>query len=257
MLNAEPDHEKIVAIIQARMGSSRLPGKVMRPLCGTPVIGWVVRRVSASPLVDEVVVATTAKTEDDPVAAEAERHGAFVFRGSEQDVLSRFCGAARERQAGALVRITADCPLYDPDLLTSMLQRWKTLRAAGEPLDYLSNMWGGLSWPRGLDTTIFTRDVLEIVCAKADQPYQREHVTPYIYQHPNEFRMRAFRCDTDLSHHRWTLDTAEDWELIEAIYQALGDETRIFSTAEVLALLDARPELVRLNAQVRQKTLGE
>jgi spore coat polysaccharide biosynthesis protein SpsF len=249
--------ERTVAIIQARMTSTRLPGKVMRELCGVPVIGWVIRRVQACPLVDQVVVATTTKATDDPLARAAEHFGASVHRGSEHNVLSRYCEAATAHQADVVIRITADCPLYDPQLLTRMLERWRALRAAGEPLDYLSNMWGGVTWPRGLDTSIFTGAVLKTVCAKSDQPYQLEHVTPYIYQHPQEFRLRPFRCDEDLSHHRWTLDTDDDWRLIEAIYQALGDDTRLFTTAEVLALLDERPELSRLNAHVRQKTLGD
>lgn len=249
--------EKVVAIIQARMTSTRLPGKVMRELCGTPVIGWMVRRVRASPLVDEVVVATTTNAADDSVAETAARFGAFVFRGSEQHVLSRYCQAAAEREAEVIARITADCPLYDPDLLTRMLERWHFLRAAGEPLDYMSNMWGRLTWPRGLDTTLFTRAVLETICVKSDQPYQIEHVTPYIYQHPQEFRLRPFQGDRDLSHHRWTLDTEDDWRLIEAIYQALGDESRIFSTDEVLDFLARHPRLAGLNRHVQQKTLDD
>ncbi|MBK5968584.1 MULTISPECIES: cytidylyltransferase domain-containing protein [Thiorhodovibrio] len=253
----EAKREKVVAIIQARMTSTRLPGKVMRELCGTPVIGWMVRRVAACPLVDEVVVATTTNATDDPVAEAAARYGAFVFRGSEANVLLRYCQAAAKREAQVIIRITADCPLYDPQLLTQMLERWHFLRGAGEPLDYMSNMWGGLTWPRGLDTTIFTRAVLDIICVKSDRPYQLEHVTPYIYQHPQEFRLRPFRGDQDLSHHRWTLDTEDDWVLIEAIYQALGDESRIFSTDEVLDFLARHPKLSRLNAHIQQKTLGD
>ncbi|EIC20185.1 cytidylyltransferase domain-containing protein [Thiorhodovibrio frisius] len=249
--------ERTVAIIQARMTSTRLPGKVMRELCGVPVIGWVIRRVKACPLVDAVVVATTTNAADDELVRAAGHYGASVYRGSEQHVLSRYCEAAAEHQADVIIRITADCPLYDPELLTRMLERWRWLRAAGEPLDYLSNMWGGVTWPRGLDTTIFTRKVLDIVCKKSTQAYQFEHVTPYIYQHPQDFRLRPFRSDQDLSQHRWTLDTEDDWLLIEAIYQALGDDTRIFPTSDVLDLLDAHPELCRLNAHVRQKTLGD
>lgn len=239
------------------MTSTRLPGKVMRELCGVPVIGWMIRRVKACLLVDAVVVATTTNAADDELARAAGRYGASVYRGSEHNVLSRYCAAAVEHQADVVIRITADCPLYDPELLTRMLERWRWLRAAGEPLDYLSNMWGGVTWPRGLDTTIFTREVLEIVCEKSDQPYQLEHVTPYVYQHPQDFRLRPFRSEVDLSHHRWTLDTEDDWRLIEAIYQALGDDTRIFSTTAVLDLLDEHPELCRLNAHVRQKTLSD
>ncbi len=249
--------ERTVAIIQARMTSTRLPGKVMRRLCGVPVIVWVIRRVKACPLVDQVVVATTTLETDDVLERVAYDHGAHVFRGSERNVLSRYCAAADCERADVVIRITADCPLYDPELLTRMLERWRALREAGEPLDYLSNMWGGVTWPRGLDTAIFTRAALETICAKSDLPYQLEHVTPYIYQHPDEFRLRPYRSDQDLSQHRWTLDTEDDWRLIESIYQVLGDDQRIFSTAEVLDLLAAQPELCRLNAHVRQKTLDD
>lgn len=246
-----------LAIIQARMGSTRLPGKVLRLLNGVPVVAWVVRRVMASSRVDGVVVATSSEPEDDPVEETARRFGAQVYRGSVENVLSRYCAAAAEQDASVVIRVTADCPLYDPEVLTAMLGRWESARAAGERLDYLSNTWGRRTWPRGLDTEVFSRETLERACRNASQPYELEHVTPYIYTHPEAFAMAGFESDLDLSHHRWTLDTLEDWGLIEAVYEALGDGERIFSTAEVVAWLDAHPEVVALNAGVRQKQLGE
>ncbi|MDD3517234.1 MAG: glycosyltransferase family protein [Chromatiales bacterium] len=248
---------KTVAIIQARMGSTRLPGKVMRDLCGTSVVGWVLRRVQACPLVDEVVVATTTDASDDVVEEEVRRLGGLVYRGHPENVLSRYCGAAAEREAEVVIRVTADCPLYDPEVLTRMLERFRALNAEAVTVDYLSNAWGGRTWPRGLDTEIFTRAALDTVCREATKPYELEHVTPYIYQHPGVFRMQSFKSDVDLSRHRWTLDTIEDWLLIEAIYKGLRDGERIFGTDEVLAFLDRYPELIKLNAHVEQKKLGQ
>lgn len=246
-----------VAIIQARMGSTRLPGKVMRRLCGTTMLGWVVRRVKASPLVDDVVVATTDGSADDAIVDEALVHGALVHRGHETNVLSRYHGAATEVGADLIIRVTSDCPLYDPQVLTAMLERFRALVAAGEQVDYLSNGGNGRTWPRGLDTEIFTRNVLETVFRKASKDYELEHVTPYIYRHPDKFHIHRFSGAVDHSRHRWTLDTIEDWRLIEAVYDALCDGERIFTTEEVLAFLDAHPEVVALNAHVQQKKLGE
>jgi spore coat polysaccharide biosynthesis protein SpsF len=247
----------IVAIIQARMNSSRLPGKVMRLLHGQPVISWVVRRVKSCPLVDQVVVATTTSSCDDPVAEAALAAGAVIWRGSEDNVLSRYCDAAAHYQATDVIRITADCPLYDPHVLTAMLEQWRTWRQSGVAVDYLSNTWQRRTWPRGFDTEIFTREVLKTICAAASQAYELEHVTPYIYQHSQQFTLRTFPGTRDLSHHRWTLDTLDDWHLIAAIYNALGDETTLFSTEAILEFLKTRPELSTCNQHVHQKGLHE
>lgn len=236
------------------MGSTRLPGKVMLVLPGGTVLSWVIRRVRACPLVNRVVVATSVLAEDDVVVDEARRHAAEVFRGDPLNVLSRYCGAAAEFEADTIIRVTSDCPLYDPALLTMMLERFRT--AAGG-IDYLTNGGSEHFYPRGLDTEIFSRAALEAVCREASQPYELEHVTPYIYQHKDRFKVAGYKNGADQSRHRWTLDTPEDWLLIKAIYDALSDGERIFSTAEVLEYLEAHPEVVALNAHVKQKKLGE
>lgn len=242
----------VVAIIQARMGSTRLPGKVMLPLCGHSVLAQVIARVEAASGVERVMVATTVSPLDDIVAAEAARCGAAVFRGSADDVLARYHGAALAAGAHTVVRITADCPLTDPELLSAMLTRFRERSAAAQPLDYLSN---GLarSYPRGLDIEIISFAALARCHAEASRPHQREHVTPYIYEHPELFAIEAYVGTPDRSAHRWTLDTREDWELIRAVYARLGSGRAIFSSAAVLALLEAHPELVALNADVVQK----
>lgn len=248
---------KTVAIIQARIGSTRLPGKVMKTLSGKTVLGHVISRVKACPLVDEVIVATTVSTKDDVIVAESARHGAMQFRGSEDNVLERYYLAAKQFNADIIVRVTSDCPLFDPELLSKMLSYFQKINATGRCIDYLSNTLSR-SFPRGLDAEIFTFDALQLATQEASQPFEMEHVTPYLYQHPEKFSLAEFRNETDLSHYRWTLDTEEDYGLLDAIFSALdGGNNSIFSTEAVLSFLKKRPELVAINAHIEQKKLGE
>ncbi len=237
---------RTVAIIQARMGSTRLPGKVMRPLPGGSVLEHVLARVRDAKRLDEAAVATTVAPEDDIIAENCGRWGVPCVRGSESDVLGRYQQAAAELRGEWIVRVTSDCPLFDGALLDRMLGTFDA--------DYLSN---GLrrTFPRGLDAEIFTIASLERAHREARHDHEREHVTPYFYQHPELFRLQSFTGEPDLSHLRWTLDTPEDWELISAIYGALHRPGRNFSTEDTLALLRERPELMKLNAGVEQKKL--
>jgi spore coat polysaccharide biosynthesis protein SpsF len=236
------------------MGSSRLPGKVMRILAGRSVLAHVVERVRRCPLVDEVVVATTTSPADEVIVAEAQQLGVRCCRGSEQDVLARYYAAAREALAHVVVRVTSDCPLFDPQLLEHMLRQFRDAAWAGEPLDYLSNTLER-SYPRGLDAEIFTFAALERAHREARRPAEREHVTPYLYRHPERFHVRSVRGERDLSHHRWTLDTPEDWAFVSAVFERLGEQ-RLGMDA-VLEILERRPELAALNAHVKQKAPGE
>ncbi|AFY35685.1 cytidylyltransferase domain-containing protein [Calothrix sp. PCC 7507] len=245
---------RIVAIIQARMGSTRLPGKVMKQLCGKTVLAHVICRIQACPLVDEIIVATTTCLADDVIVVEAEKCGAKWFRGSEEDVLERYYLAAKAHNTAVVVRVTSDCPLFDPEVLSQMLEYFKTETVEGLQIDYLSNCLNR-SYPRGLDAEIFTFEVLEKAFVEAQKPYEREHVTPYIYEHPEIFALHNQTNDDDISNYRWTLDTADDWKLIEAVYAYLYREEEIFTTDEVIALLGAKPELVKLNVNVKQKEL--
>jgi spore coat polysaccharide biosynthesis protein SpsF len=192
------------------------------------------------------------------------------WRGSEQDVLDRYFGAAQATGAEVIVRVTSDCPLFDGALLDDMLAVFqragglqppsgatnhateRRLEAAGTGLDYLSNVQAR-RFPRGLDAEIFTFAALTRAHLEASRPHEREHVTPYFYQHPELFRLHSFEGREDWSAHRWTLDTPEDWQFVEAVYAALG---AAFTTADVLKLLKAQPELARLNAHVEQKRLA-
>lgn len=233
---------KTVVIIQARMGSTRLPGKVMKDLCGKTVLQHVIERVRIG--CENIVIATSDKPQDDAIEAEAKRCGAKVFRGSEHDVLSRYYGAAKENNADLVVRVTSDCPLYDGFLLRDMLAYFKDE-------DYLSNCLER-RFPRGLDTEIFTFAALEKAHKEAKQDFEREHVTPYINRNPELFKIRHYKQQPDLSALRWTLDTDEDWQMIEAVYKALY-KGKIFSTVEVVNFLQAHPEVAEINAHIEQK----
>ena len=239
-------------IIQARMGATRLPGKVLKMLGDKTVLAQVVHRVAACPRVNKIIVATTDSPQDDAVVAAATALQIPYFRGSEQDVLARYYFAAQTLGATEIiVRVTADCPLFDPQLLAQMLDKFDPATT-----DYLSNTMVR-SYPQGLDAEIFTFATLERVFQQATELYQREHVTPYIYQHPELFRLINYIGQADLSHHRWTLDTPEDFAFISQIYDALSPTNPLFSTAQILDLLSRQPELLTINQHIRQKKLGE
>jgi spore coat polysaccharide biosynthesis protein SpsF len=237
---------KTVAIIQARMGSTRLPGKVLKALEGKTVLARVVGRVSQANLLDEVIIATTDTAKDNAIIEECERLKVPVFRGDEQDVLDRYHQAAQREKADVIVRITADCPLIDPELLDETISaRLKT------NADYASNALDR-TYPRGLDVEVFTFQALECAWGQARLPYQREHVTPYLYEHPEEFRILKLRGQRDYSHLRWTLDTPEDFECIGAIYARFHGRDD-FPWTEVLSLLEREPEIADINRHVTQK----
>jgi spore coat polysaccharide biosynthesis protein SpsF len=243
----------VAAIIQARMGSARLPGKVMFDLCGHSVLAHVVRRIQAAQGIGTVVVATTTLAADDAVAAEAERRGARVYRGSEHDVLSRYYEAGRREGADVVVRITADCPLIDPELVGSMVARFVSLKERNR-VDYLSNTLER-SFPRGLDAEVFSMAALERAWREAASAAEREHVTPYLYRHPELFRLGNHVDAHDRSRLRLTLDTPEDWAVIHAVVEALGGGSRIVSAHEVVQFLESHPQIAALNAAVEQKAL--
>lgn len=245
---------RVVAVIQARMGSSRLPGKVMLPLAGGRVIDHVIDRAAAIAGVDHVVVATSTSPAERPLVAHlTERGGVTVVRGSELDCLARFILAIDAAEADAVVRITADCPLLDPVVSGGVVARF--LQAAGG-LDYASNVFERRTWPRGLDTEVVSATALRRAQAQATDAAHREHVTQFIWTQPDHFRAEGVHGERDLSSHRWTLDTPDDLALIQRIYGALWAPGPPFSTDQVLAVLDEHPDWVRLNAHVEQKKLG-
>jgi spore coat polysaccharide biosynthesis protein SpsF len=239
---------RTVAIVQARMGSTRLPGKVMLPLLGQPVLSRVMRRAGRARTLDEVVVATTTRPDDDAVVALAEREGWPVVRGSETDLLDRYLLAARAHDAEVVVRITSDCPLIDPDVIDATVDAFHAA-----DVDYASNTLEPPTYPRGLDVEVVSRPALERAGREDADPAWREHATPFVYRHPELFRLLRVPADDDHSDLRWTLDTPEDYRLISRIYEALDRDD--FGWREALALVEANPSWTALNDGVVQKTV--
>ncbi|MFW5889614.1 MAG: cytidylyltransferase domain-containing protein [Bacillota bacterium] len=243
--------EKVVAIIQARMGSTRLPGKVMKDLSGRPVLWHDIQRIKQSKIIDEIIIATTTKEQDRVIYEKALEWGGKAFRGSEEDVLKRYYDAAAENNVETVVRITSDCPLIDSKVIDEIIKYY-------DDHDYtlVTNAGSDLknrTYPRGLDTEVFSFEVLEEVFNQAEEKYQREHVTPYIYENYDD--IYYYKNDKDLSGYRLTLDTKEDYELIKAIYDKLYHGEHDFYLAEIIELLENNKELLKLNEKIKQKKL--
>ncbi len=245
---------RTIAIVQARMGSSRLPGKVLLDIAGEPMLVRVVERVRRAGSVDLVVVATTTGAEDNPLADLCLERGYPVYRGSLHDVLDRFYQAARAHLADVIVRITADCPLIDPHVIDDTVQAFLSSGA-----DFAANRlpppWQR-TYPIGLDVEVCTFEALEKAWENADQAHEREHVMPFLYAQEGRFNVLLVDHEPDFGSLRWTVDTAEDLELVRQIYARFPGQDD-FSWKEVLDLVLREPELSRINAQVRHKSVKE
>lgn len=232
---------RVVTVIQARTSSRRLPGKVLQDVAGRPMLLHVIERAAAIAGVAEVVLATSTEASDDPVEILARSAGARVFRGSLPDVLDRYYNAAGEAQADVVIRITADCPLLDPEVSGSILQAFLT----GGDVAYASNVEPP-TFPDGLDTEVFSFAALERAWREAADVREREHVTPYIRTRPELFPRVNVTNDADLSRLRWTVDHPGDLEFVRAINERLP--RGVFSFREVLRVLEREPELAAINA---------
>jgi len=239
---------KIVAIIQARMGSSRLPGKVLMDIGGETVLGRVVKRARRSRLTHATVVATTELTGDDAIVKECQRLGVSCFRGMEENVLDRYYQAALQHSARLIVRLTADNPVVDPDLIDETVMTMLKSDA-----DYANNRSPRI-YPQGLDAEVFTIAALERAHQEARLPYDLEHVTPYFYGHPELFRCVGVKRSFDFSHHRWTLDTPADLQVIREMYERMGNRDN-FSWAEALAVMENAGQLAGMNSYMVPKAL--
>ena len=236
---------KIGAIIQARMGSTRLPGKVLADICGKPALQRVIERVQAVKGLDTIVVAQPAAAysqEISRVAAKCRLEELSLAAVQEDDVLSRYTYTATKLQLDVVMRITADCPLLDPTICEQVLLEYLISAIKRLPYDYVSNTQPP-TFPDGLDCEVFSFEALESAHQKATSSYDREHVTPYLYKLGSRFKKATLFNVRDESHHRWTLDTQSDLEWIRSIYSILGDG--IFGKDEIMELLAERPELAR------------
>jgi spore coat polysaccharide biosynthesis protein SpsF len=226
------------------MTSERLPGKVLLEISGKPVLWHVVARLRGSKLIEKFVVATTTNVEDVPIIKLCNEMGIGAYAGSEEDVLDRYYKAAKQYGAKVIVRVTADCPLIDPQIVDRVIQYYLENK---DKFDYVSTNHP-TTFPDGMDTEVFSFEALEKAWKKARKQYQREHVTPYIWDQPEKFKIGNVENDEDLStKERWTLDYKEDFEFISAVYANLYKEGEIFSMQDVLNLLKKKPELRDIN----------
>lgn len=241
---------RVVAIVQARMGATRLFGKPLKEVLGRPLLDFQIERIKRSQSLDQIVIATTDKKQDDPIAHLAKQLGVELYRGSEEDVLDRYFKAAQNYSADIVVRITGDCPLIDPAIIDQMVKEFQNK----QPLDYLSNALQR-TFPRGMDVEIFSFQALEKEAKEASKPEEREHVTPYLYRHPERFKLENFLSKEDNSKYRLTVDTNEDFELISKLIEILYPKNPQFSLDDILKVLKKNPELSAINAHVEQKKI--
>lgn len=247
-MNVIPEKLRAVVIIQARMASTRLPGKVMKDLAGKPVLWHIVDRVKHSFFLNEIIIATTTNPEDDVIESACKSWNILVFRGNSENVLKRYCDAIYFLESGKpkidyIIRITGDCPLIDPTIIDKVFSA-----ASLGHFDYASNT-NPPTFPDGLDVEVISRDILFMANEKAILKSDREHVTPFIWKNPT-FKKLNIQHSKNLSALRWTLDNEEDYELIKTVYKYLYTPTKIFFMADILKLLTEKPELKNINSHL-------
>lgn len=243
---------KVVCIVQARVGSTRLPGKVLKNICGKTVLEHCINRLKRVKYINEIIVATTTLDKDDAIVKECKILGVKCFRGSEEDVLSRYYYAAKENYADAVVRITSDCPLVD-SVVTENIIKYYIENA--EDYDYVSNTIDR-TYPRGLDTEVFSFNALEKSFKEAKSERDREHVTPYIWDNKDIFNIYQYKNNNDNSELRWTLDTEEDFKVISFIFENFKSNS-YFGMKEIINLLKKNPEIIEINKCIEQKKLND
>jgi len=251
MKNAMSEARNILCIIQARMNSLRLPGKVLMDLSGVPMLAHVAQRVRSAANINRVVIATSDNPADDAIADFCNKENIDCFRGSEESVLSRYYEAAQQWGGEIIVRVTADCPLIDPQLVEAMINFY-----LANDFDFVTNV--GLekalrTYPRGMDTEIFNMALLKEAYKQANEPYQFEHVTPYMYEHSQS--IHYYKNSEDNSQIRLTVDTLEDYQLIKRIYQEFYHGKYDFSIDEVIMFLKENNDLLAMNKHVTQKAI--
>jgi spore coat polysaccharide biosynthesis protein SpsF len=239
---------RVVVVVQARMASTRLPGKVLMPLAGRPLLYRMLERVLAASTPSAVVVAATVDSHDDAIELVARQAGVACVRGHPTDLLDRHYQAGVTCRADVVIKIPSDCPLVDPTVIDRVIRYYRT---HAERADFVSNLHPA-TYPDGNDVEVVPLDVLETAWREATQAHEREHTTPFIWERPDRFRIHNVTWESGLDYsstHRWTIDYPQDYEFLAAVYEALWSETRpIFSLADVVSLVEARPDIAVLNA---------
>lgn len=237
--------KKITAVIQARLGSTRLPGKTMMTIEGEPLLGHLVKRIKATNYVNDIIIATTVNKRDDAIVEFARSNNLKFYRGSEEDVLDRFYNACVEFSVDTIVRVTPDCPLLDPRVVDIVITRYMEGN-----YDYVSNVIIP-TFPDGLDTEVFPFKSLKKAWHEAKLLSEREHVTAYIIKHPDKFRLFNVRREgEDLSGMRWTVDTQRDLEFIREIFLNMKSRDGIFYSEDIIDVLKKKPDLTKINAGI-------
>jgi len=233
----------IIAILQARMSSSRLPGKVLKPIMGKPMLALQVERILRTRLIDRLVVATSTDPSDDPVEQLCKKISVDCFRGSLDNVLDRYYRTAEKFNPDIVVRLTGDCPLTDPEIIDATIRFFQKNR-----YDYVTNGDQESTFPDGLDVEVFSIEALRKAWENAQLPSEKEHVTPYIKKQSDNFKIGNFKGSRDLSGLRWTVDEPEDFQFVTRVYEELYPGNPCFGTDEILDLLTRKPELSGINA---------
>lgn len=239
----------VVCIIQARMGSERLPGKVIKEIKGIPMIIHILNRLKQSDKIDKTIVATSTNPENDKLVEIVENDGGIVFRGSEDDVLKRYIDAAEQFGGKYIIRVTGDCPLISAEVIDALIDRFLAAEVDYMRVDVPN------TFARGFDAEIFTREALLKAHQKATEARYREHVTLYMYEHPEEFSIAKMEAKKSWNrpNYRLCVDTKEDFKVVERIYDALYDDNSYFTIDDIISFLDAHPEIANINQSIIQK----
>ena len=239
----------VTAIIQARMGSSRLPGKVLKEVNGKPLLLHQIERLKTCRWIDQLLVATTNEQQDNQIVEFCEKYNINVFRGSENNVLERYYKAWEKFGGETIVRLTSDCPIIDAEIVDETIKYY-----LNNNFDYVSNTLER-TFPRGLDTEVFSADALKVSYNAAILERDKEHVTPYIYTNPDKFKMGSYKGQTDYSQYRWTVDTAEDFELIERLLNAYIGKENELNLITAVNLMKENPAWFEINREIEQKKI--
>ncbi|MGL4874552.1 MAG: cytidylyltransferase domain-containing protein [Clostridium sp.] len=246
---------KVVCVVQARMSSSRLPGKVLMKIEGVSILEHIIRRLKKSEEIDEIIIATTENKEDDKIEELVRNLDTKIFRGNLFNVLERYYFAVRERSEKILIRITGDCPCVDYKLIDDMVRAFKEEYIQNR-IEYMNNTFEN-NYPRGYDVEIFTKKALEKAYYNAEKDYEKEHVTPYLYDKENNFKIKIYKGEKIYPNYRVTVDTTEDFQVVENIFKNLYRENPYFGIEAVVNYLNKNNQVLDINSKVKQKKLGE